>query len=209
MIKLSYAIPVKDELIELQTLLKILIETKDEGDEIVIQFDSKNGSKMVEDFLRSHSINKDCGFKWHPYPFEGDFSEMKNNLIKMCNGDYIIQLDADEQIETDFTNFAKIILESNSDIEAFALSRINTVKGITEEHIKKWGWNVNEHGYINWPDPQLRIFKNNGKIKWKNKVHEVLIGYDSYGFFPEELSILHHKDIIRQENQNKLYETIS
>jgi hypothetical protein len=208
MIKLSFAIPVKDEIIELQALLKILIENKEEQDEIVIQFDSNNGSKMVEEFLRSHSINKNCGFRWHSYKFQNDFSEMKNFLISMCKGDYIFQIDADELVNKDFIFYTKEILKKNPEIEVFALPRVNTVKGITEEHIKKWRWNINELGYINWPDIQFRLFKNNGKIKWRNKVHEILMGYDSYGIFPEELPILHHKDIIKQENQNKLYETL-
>ena len=40
--------------------------------------------------------------------------------------------------------------------------------------IKCAGWNVNDKGWVNWPDYQWRIWKNKPKIKWKNKVHEVL-----------------------------------
>ena len=51
--------------------------------------------------------------------------------------------------------------------------RVNTVEGLTQEHINKWRWNVNENGWINWPDYQTRInkivLKLNGKIKYMNK----------------------------------------
>lgn len=207
MIKFSFAIPVKDELIELQALLRVLIKNKGEDDEIVIQFDSKNGSKMVEDFLRSHSINKDCGFRWHPYPFEGDFSKMKNNLINMCNGEYIFLIDADEIPNESLINNISFILESNPEVEVFGVPRINIVHGITQEHLLKWRWRLNDLGYINFPDWQFRIFKNNGKIKYKNKVHEQLTGYKTISFFPEtdSFSLIHIKEIERQEKQNELY----
>jgi hypothetical protein len=39
--------------------------------------------------------------------------------------------------------------------------RVNTVKGITQEHIQKWGWIVDNQGRVNWPDLQWRIYANN------------------------------------------------
>ena len=84
------------------------------------------------------------------------------------------------------------------------------VDGITQEHINKWGWNVNEKGWVNWPDYQGRIWRNRQNIRWKNPVHEVLEGYKEHTYLPaeEQFSFYHPKDIDRQEKQNKFYEGI-
>ena len=88
--------------------------------------------------------------------------------------------------------------------------RVNTVDGLTEEHIKKWGWRVNEKGWINWADWQMRIYKNHPDIIWVNKVHEVLEGYKVHGMLPleEEWALYHPKDIKKQEKQNNYYNTL-
>ena len=56
--KISYAITVCNELLEIERLLPFLIKNKREQDEIIIFYDTKNGSKSVEEYLRSNSINK-------------------------------------------------------------------------------------------------------------------------------------------------------
>jgi superfamily II DNA/RNA helicase len=56
--KISYAVTVCNELLELQRLLSFLIENKREVDEIVVFYDTKNGSKSVEEYLRARSVNK-------------------------------------------------------------------------------------------------------------------------------------------------------
>jgi len=45
---------------------------------------------------------------------------------------------------------------------------------------------------------------------WKNKVHEVLVGFKEHTFFPseEEYCFYHPKTIDRQEKQNEFYNTI-
>ena len=101
------------------------------------------------------------------------------------------------------------ILSSN-DVDVIFLPRVNTVEGLTDSHIQKWGWQVNDKGWINFPDYQTRIYKNTNDIMWMNKVHERITGYDSVSNFPpqEEYSLYHHKQIQRQEKQNEFYETI-
>ena len=88
--------------------------------------------------------------------------------------------------------------------------RWNLVEGITNEHIKKWGWKFDDQERINWPDYQTRIYRNSDNINWKNKVHERLEGFESYSAFPEEreFSLLHFKTIDRQEKQNDFYSKI-
>jgi hypothetical protein len=99
------------------------------------------------------------------------------------------------------------VLQHNS-VDVIKVPRINTVDGITPEHIETWKWGVNEHGWINFPDYQWRIYKNNGEIKWVNKVHERLEGYKTMSYLPTEMEwcLIHNKTIKKQERQNKLYE---
>jgi glycosyltransferase involved in cell wall biosynthesis len=205
--KISYAIPVCNELMEIQRLISFLLQTKQPDDEVVVLFDSTNGSDEVKDYLMSASERG--GFKWYDYPFDGHFGNMKNHLTSLCSGDYIFQIDADELPHAVLMENIHDILELN-DIDVIVVPRVNTVEGLTEEHIKKWGWNVNEDGWVNWPDYQWRIYKNSNDIKWVNKVHEKLDGYTTISNLPNDgtMALFHPKTIERQEKQNNYYDTL-
>ena len=207
--KISYAIPVCNEFLEIQRLITFLLNNKNQEDEIVVLWDSKNGDKAIETYLRKMNVEKTL-FRWYPYEFDGHFANMKNHLTSLCTGDWVVQLDADEMVGELFIPWVKGSIEANPNVHAFFVPRINTVEGLTETHIKKWGWRVDEKGWINFPDLQQRIYINNGKVKWKNKVHEVLEGQEHFGIFPnrEDICILHPKDIKRQEKQNEYYSTL-
>ena len=207
--KISYAITVCNELVEIQRLLPFLIENKRKEDEIVIFYDSKNGSKSVEDYLRTQSQTTFTPFRWLHYHFDGHFANMKNALTDTCLGDYIFQIDADEMPSSYLMQCLHLLLENN-DVDVIRVPRVNTVEGLTKEHIRKWGWTVDNKGRVNWPDLQWRIFKNNKSIRWKNKVHEVLEGYKTHAILPleEEFALYHNKEIQRQEKQNSYYETL-
>lgn len=209
--KFSFAIPVCNELNELQTLVNNILDHKQEQDEIIILFDQDSGTKPVEDYLRALTSSSK-GIAWYPTSLNNDFATFKNNFLKYCSGDYIVQIDADELPSDEFWAYLPAIFESNRGLaESFYISRRNTVDGLTEEHIQKWGWRVQKidnKDLINFPDWQHRIFKNNGVIKWKNKVHEVLEGYKTLSYIPAELFLWHHKDIKRQEKQNAYYDTL-
>jgi GT2 family glycosyltransferase len=205
--KISYAITVCNEFVEIQQLINHLLTNKRHRDEIIILFDSNNGSLKVEEFLRAKSVNGE--FNWFPYPFNGHFAEMKNFLTSMCKGDYIFQIDADEIPNPILIKNLPEILEGN-EVDIVLTPRINTVKGITQKHINKWGWRINENNWINFPDYQWRIYKNNSKIKWINKVHEKLIGYKTISHLPQsqEWCLIHDKTIEKQEKQNNFYNTL-
>jgi hypothetical protein len=102
------------------------------------------------------------------------------------------------------------ILDYNHTVDAFIVPRINTVEGLTEQHIQQWGWNVNDKEWVNFPDYQWRIWKNSSKIQWINKVHERLTGFEIHSALPqsEEYCLFHPKDIKRQEKQNDYYNKI-
>jgi len=206
--KISYAVTVCNEFLEIQTLLQKLITLKKPQDEIVVLWDSKNGDKGVETYLRKMNVGNTY-FHWYPYDFDGHFADLKNELTKHCKGDYIFQIDADEYPHETLMDNIHSILEAN-DVDVILVPRVNTVEGLTQDHIQKWGWNVNEEGWVNFPDPQWRIYKNSENIRWENKVHEKLVGYDTISNLPwaEELSLYHPKQIERQEKQNEYYETL-
>ena len=201
---LSYAITVCNEHVEIQNLVTFLLENKRVEDEVVITFDSKNGSKDVEEYLRAKSVNGE--FSWHPYEFDGDFAKLKNHTKDMCSGDFIFHLDADEIPNQILMEQLPQIIEMN-DVDLIWVPRVNTVDGLTQEHIQKWQWRVSEKGWVNYPDYQARIFRNSDDIKWVKPVHEVIDGCKTYSHLPphEELSLYHPKTIKRQEQQNRLY----
>lgn len=207
--KLSYAIPVCNELNEIRRLIDFLLEYKRNEDEIVILFDSTNGSKSVEEYLRAQNVEK-TQFLWHSYKFKGNFADLKNRLTSLCSGDYIFQIDADEMPTEYMIRLIPQIIEANQ-VDLIRVPRINTVEGLTEEHIKKWGWNLNEKEWINYPDYQWRIYKKDPRIKWNGEVHEKIIGHSTYAHLPmeeTELALRHHKQIERQEKQNEYYNTL-
>jgi hypothetical protein len=206
--KLTYAITVCNEFLEIQRLVAFLLTHKRLQDNIVILFDESNGDPEIEMFLRAHSINGE--FSWHKDKFLGHFADWKNKLTSLCSGDYIFQIDADEMPCTPILETLPLLLEQNPDVEVYLVPRVNTVKGLTDEHIKQWRWNVNSEGWVNWPDYQWRIYKNVPSIKWKNKVHEQLTGFVQYANLPmeEDYSLYHPKTIERQIKQNEYYNTL-
>jgi len=207
-LKISYAITVCNEEKEVAMLINFLLIHKREQDEIVVLADSPKMSQTLQELLRvCASINQVLLIESE---FEGHFADWKNKLTKVCSGDYIFQIDADELPNEDLIKGIPYILEINQDIDAFRVPRINTVEGLTQDHIQKWRWHVDSKGWVNFPDYQWRIYKNTSSIKWKNKVHEVLEGYQSVTFLPaeEEFCLYHPKTIDRQERQNNYYDTL-
>jgi hypothetical protein len=206
--KISYAITVCNEFVEIQRLVNFLLQHKRTQDNIVILYDEANGDPEIEAFLRSHSPNKE--FAWHKGKFDKHFADWKNKLTSLCNGNYIFQIDADEYPSEDLIQALPEIIELNPEMDIYLVPRVNTVEGLTPEHIAKWGWNVTDTGWVNWPDFQWRIWKNVPEIKWVNKVHERLDGFKTYTMLPdvEYFALYHPKTIDKQEKQNQLYDTI-
>jgi len=202
--KISYAIPVCNEHVELEKLLSFLHEYIDENDEIIVQCDKGNTTPEVYKVL--DTLNQ----SYIEFSLNGHFSNFKNNLKEHCTGDWIFQIDADELPHESLITNLKALLEVNTTTEMLLVPRVNTVEGLTQEHVNKWRWNVNEKGWVNWPDYQTRIIQNGPKIKWQNKVHEQIVGISTKGALPmeEEWCLYHPKSIGRQEAQNNFYDTL-
>ena len=206
--KISYAITVCDEFVEIQRLVLFLLEKKRPEDQIIVLYDISKGHEGIEQFLRAKSVN--CDIAWVPGEFDGHFANWKNKLTDMCSGDWIFQIDADEMPHMDLIEYLPEIILSNPDNEVIRVPRVNTVHGLTEEYVRQWGWRVNDKNWVNWPDFQWRIYKNHPKIRWVNKVHEVLEGYNTWSNLHEDerFALYHPKDIEKQVKQNNYYNTL-
>ena len=206
---ISYAITACNEHKELEWLLNMLDKHIRDEDEIVVQLDT---TATIEVKQVAEKYNVGTRYEYHRIFFglNKDFASFKNNLKNHCTRDYIFQIDADEYPHPLLLLSLSQILEYNSSIDVFLVPRINTVEGLTEQHIKQWGWQLNEKGWVNFPDYQWRIWKNNNNIKWINKVHERLDNFKEYSALPqlEEYCLFHPKDIKRQEKQNQFYSTL-
>ena len=205
--RISYAITVYNEIEEIKRLLSFLLQHKREEDEIVVLMDGK-GPDEIWEYLKS--IGKDS-ILIHKDKFNNDFSEWKNQLNSLCSGDYIFNIDADEILSENLIKYIPEIIEQNFEALVYAVPRINTVEGLTQDHIQKWRWNVNEKGWVNYPDYQLRIYKNDPGIYWQGKVHERLNVWEEAWPLPadgDNWALFHPKTIERQEKQNALYDTI-
>ena len=204
--KISYGITVHNESEELNKLLEVLVSNIDEKDEIVICDDFSNKeTREVIDHWELHSPDN-MVIKHYTRKLDGNFADHKNSVIENSTGDYIFHIDADEYPNEILLQQLKQILEIN-DVDLIWIPRVNTIDGMTEEHIKKWGWRVSEKRWVNYPDYQARVFRRDDKIRWTRPLHEYITGCKTFSHLPphEELSLYHPKTIQKQESQNLFY----
>jgi glycosyltransferase involved in cell wall biosynthesis len=202
--KISYALLTHNEGQYVETLLSFLTNNKRLIDEIVV-VDDYSTDELTKSILDKYKDQINLQYR----TFDGDHTQ-KNYLNSLCTGDYILQLDADELIKPEFIEMLPQILENNDKTDLFIMPRINTVEGLTQEYIAKWGWNVNEKGWVNFPDWQMRLYRNCDWVKWDGLLHSKIEGHKTYVFLPPEelFCILHPKQLERQVIQNDLYDKI-
>lgn len=171
-IRLTYSIQVCNESRELFSLLNFMIKMRSGNDDIDVVVDSKNKTEKVQKVLEH--------FKKHIRIFERPFDNFKSNSqfhADKARGDFTFLIDADEMPqETLIKNIKKVIQQTGAEI--IFIPRINIHPGLTSDFIRWSEFNVNEMGWINWPDYQGRIWKKCDYIKWSDEVHTKLIGTD-------------------------------
>lgn len=207
-IRLSYGITVCDEAFALDRLLQFLIANKGPKDELIVLQDVTNENQEVNNVLYRYKNHHIIVIK---ALLNGDFSTFKNNLLNFATGDYLFQIDADEMPQLSLMKDLKRIIKRKYKYDCFLLPRINKVEGISPANIEEWGWNLDDKNRINFPDYQTRIFKLNGKIRWINKVHESLTGWNRQYHLSEhreDYCLLHIKDIETQRRQNEFYQSM-
>jgi len=207
--KISYLITVHNEGEYLEGLLSSLIlPTSLSGDEIVILDDYSTDPVTID--ILTNAVTNHTHVSVHQHNLNGDFAAHKNAGNALCKGEFIFQLDADELPPGELIrHIHSIVTDSKADM--IAVPRINIVDGLTPNDINRWGWTVDHRNWVMFPDYQTRIYRNDPRIKWSGTVHERIVGYNTLSQLPatELWSIVHHKDITRQREQNQLYETMS
>jgi|TARA_B100001093_G_C26675273_1_gene947991 hypothetical protein len=209
--KIGYFITACNEYEELKKLLILLRTNIDKNDCIGVLLDEKNVTDEVDSLCNQFLVPDNESFRVIYSNLDNDFASFKNlgyHLFDDC--DWIFNIDADELPSSILIQNIKQIINLNPETELIYIPRINTVEGLTQDHVNKWKWQVNEEGWVNWPDYQGRIYKRSPIIEWKGKVHERIEGMKKYSHLPakEEFAFHHPKTIERQEKQNKFYETL-
>lgn len=196
--KISYAIMVCNEHRELYSLVNFLKKVKDPEDEINILVDSLHVSTKVRQVLekfKDDTVQNDRDFT-------GDFAEQRNYHLSKCTGDYIFVVDPDEMPqECLIEDLKQNIAKTNGDM--FLLPRINIHPGFTQKWLDMYGFKVNTYGWVNWPDFQMRIFKNTKEIRYVDKIHERIEGYKNIMTIQPnpDIALWHIKSVEKQESR--------
>lgn len=166
---ISAVLVVKNEEKNLARALKSLAFV----DEIVL-VDMQSEDKTLE-------IAKKFNCKIYPAPKDSGYVEPARNFsVAKASGDWILVLDADEEISP---ALAKAIVAStqNSTADVYFIARSNI---IFNQAIRHSGW---------WPDFQARLFKK-GSLKWSEQIHvpPAITGRIEHLPADPELAILHH-----------------
>ena len=201
--KISYGITVHNEAEELLELLHVLNKNIDKEDEIVVCVDGDD--EKVEAVLGEY-LSYGNNAIVYKRKLDGNFADHKNSVIERCSGDYISHIDADEYPNAILLQQLKEILSIN-EVDLLWIPRVNTVDGMTDEDVRRWGWRLTENNWVNYPDYQSRVFRNHKDIRWTRPLHEHIVGVKTYAHLPphEELSLYHPKTIEKQTQQNMFY----
>ena len=139
---ISWCVTVCNELKEITNLVNFLQLYINPNDEIVVQYDEGGVTDAVLSYLKI-ADKMEARMKVVGFPLNNDFATFKNNLTVHCTKDYIAQIDADEIPHQNLVERLGQVLETNT-VDLVFLPRINTVNGITEKHVNKWGWNISK-----------------------------------------------------------------
>lgn len=169
---------------EEDTLKRSLSNVAGHVDEMVI-IDGGSTDKSVE-------VAKSFGAKVYHKKWADHFGNQRNFGLKKATGDWILVMDADEVFDRKLLEALPSLVSNNIGIEIFAFPRKNYLDGKQTE---------------DYPDKQSRLFKNNGKIKYHGRLHEIPVGYVRLAAIGDA-HIIHKKSWERQKKQNRRYNKI-
>ncbi|MGD9129847.1 MAG: glycosyltransferase family 2 protein [Candidatus Woesebacteria bacterium] len=168
--KLSLVINTKNaaELLE-----KTLKSCQSIADEIVVldMHSTDKTRKIAKKYKAKVYLHKDLGFA----------DPARNFALSKARGDWILVLDADEEISKKLAEKITKLINSDSKYGAYYLPRKNIIW-------KKW---ISHTAW--WPDYQLRLFKN-GTVKWTDRVHTLPETKEKVAYLEaeEDLAIIHY-----------------
>lgn len=110
---------------------------------------------------RTAEIAGEFGAKFLVEDWRG-FGAQKNFAIAQCTGEWVLALDADEEVSPELAQEIEALLAGSPDRDAYFLPRRNFFLG-------RW---IRHGGY--WPDPKLRLFRR-GRAQFEERaVHETM-----------------------------------
>jgi glycosyltransferase involved in cell wall biosynthesis len=139
---LSLAMIVKNESENLKRLLPIVEGVVDEI--VIVDTGSTDDTKQVAESF---------GATVYDFPWCDDFSAARNESLRKCTKDYILWLDADDQIERQDISKLKWFIKDNLGKAIFL--------GLFDKRYDR-----------DFQSIQLRAFPNNKELKFSGKVHE-------------------------------------
>lgn len=165
---------------------RCLESIKDIADEIVI-VDTGSTDKSIK-------IAKSYGAKVHRHPWKDDFSLHRNQVIRHSTGDWLLQIDADEELTGNKEGLKKTLARLSPEY--------NGVSVKLQDVCQESGTQFNAS----------RIFRN-GKIKYRRAVHNIPIyeGAEKFGaVLYNDVTIIHHGShyqISKKESKKKTKRT--
>lgn len=110
---------------------------------------------------RTAEIAREYGAKFFLEEWKG-FGAQKNSAIAKCTGDWVLALDADEEVSAELAAEIRQRLEGQPGHQAYFLPRQNFFLG-------RW---VRHGGYF--PDPKVRLFRRGSAFFEERAVHETV-----------------------------------
>lgn len=155
---------------EESTLPRCLNSVQGVVDEIVI-VDTGSTDRTIE-------IAKSFNAKVFQLEWSNDFSAARNFALKNSNGDFILYMDADEELSTSSINLIQKLSHRKERIGYFC-----TIKSL-DDYSKQ----TNSIRYV-------RFFRNSPEIKFSGKVHEQITDSlikNHYEIIHSDIEIIHH-----------------
>ena len=122
-------------------------------------------------------IAKSLGARVIKEPWKG-FAAQKNSAIAHATSEWVLSLDADEEVSPELAREIKALLEGEPPFSAYRIPRLNHFLGRPLRH----------GGY--WPDPKLRLFRSGAALFAERPVHETMEADGPVGTLANPL--LHH-----------------
>jgi glycosyltransferase involved in cell wall biosynthesis len=150
---LSVAMITMNEAANLPRTLASLRSVPEFAPEVVV-VDSGSTDNTLE-------IARSAGARVFAEPWKG-YAAQKNSAIAHAAGDWVLSLDADEELSPELAREIAALLESEPEFSAYRIPRLNHFLGRPLRH----------GGY--WPDPKLRLFRKGSALFEERPVHETL-----------------------------------
>jgi tetratricopeptide (TPR) repeat protein len=189
---------------EEKTIHRCLSSVKEFVDEIVL-VDTGSQDQTVQ-------IAESLGAKVSHLKWIGDFSFAKNHAIDHARGDWILFLDADEELAQRDAKKLKSMLKEAVLFGFSLIQRTYLLNGYSVQSTPNpLEYDIGREYSDCIEIPVIRLFKNDKRIRYQGKVHEVVErAFENHGLLalPSQIVIHHYGKVLDQqhvEKKKKLY----